>query len=149
MDPLLASKLYIWLKSFHIMAVIAWFAGLFYIFRLFVYHIEATEDAVKDTLAVMEHKLIRIIMNPAMMVAWILGIAMIVVNAPAYKGAGWLHAKLLLVFLLSGYHGYSSKVRKQLAAGTCKLTSKQARLINEVPTVILILVVILVEVQPF
>lgn len=148
MNPTISS-LYLWLKAFHIIAVVAWFAGLFYIFRLFVYHIEAESEAVKNTLAIMEEKLIRIIMNPAMMVTWLLGLSLIFSNLAMYKSAGWLHFKLLLVFLLSGYHGYASKVRKQLAAGLCKLSSKQARLINEVPTIILVLVVILVEVQPF
>lgn len=143
------SSLYLWLKAFHIMAVVAWFAGLFYIFRLFVYHIEAESQEVKNTLAVMEEKLIRIIMNPAMIVTWILGLSLIFLNLSMYKTAGWLHFKLLLVFLLSGYHGYCSKVRKQLAAGVCRLSSKQARLINEVPALFLVLIVILVEVQPF
>ncbi|MGV3526946.1 MAG: protoporphyrinogen oxidase HemJ [Candidatus Sericytochromatia bacterium] len=142
------AALYPWIKAFHIMAVVAWFAGLFYIFRLYVYHIEATEQAVKDTLAVMETKLLRIIMNPSMLVAWALGICLIVLLPGAMK-QGWLHVKLLLVLLLSGYHGYAAVVRKQLAAGTCTLTSKQARLINEVPAVLLIGIVLLVELQPW
>lgn len=140
--------LYLALKSLHLISMVAWFAGLFYIFRLFVYHIEATEESVKKTLETMEHKLLRIIMNPAMISTLIFGISMIVYN-PALMKQGWLHAKLLLVFGLMGYHMYSAKVRKQLAAESCQLTSKQARLINEVPTLILFLVVGLAVIKPF
>lgn len=146
---MIPTSLYLWIKAFHIIAVVAWFAGLFYIFRLYVYHIETESDEVKKTLEVMERKLIRIIMNPAMIVAWCLGLTLIAMQWPGIMKQGWLHAKLLLVLLLSGYHGYASAVRKKLANGTCKLTSKQARMINEVPTIILILVVLLVELQPW
>lgn len=146
---MIPSNLLLWIKAFHIIAVVAWFAGLFYIFRLYVYHIEASSEEVKKTLEVMERKLLRVITNPAMIVAWILGIILITMQFPEIMKQGWLHAKLLLVLILSGYHGYAAVVRKQLLNGTCKLSSKQARLINEVPTVILIVVVLLVELQPW
>lgn len=143
------STLYLSLKAFHIMAVIAWFAGLFYVFRLFVYHIESNSEDVKRLMETAELKLLRIIMNPAMIVAWILGISLIAMQWPEMMKQGWLHIKLLLVILLTAYHMYAAKVRKQLLAGTCKLSGKQARLINEVPAVIMIVVVLLVELQPF
>jgi len=142
-------SLYLWLKAFHIIAVVAWFAGLFYIFRLYVYHIETQSEDVAKTLEVMEQKLLRIIMNPAMITAWILGISLIAARWPQIMREGWLHAKLLLVLLLSGYHGYAAVVRKQLLAGTCKLSSRQARLINEIPAVILVLVVLLAILKPW
>lgn len=143
------AQLYLWLKAFHIIAVVAWFAGLFYIFRLYIYHIEATSDEVKQTLAVMERKLLRIIMNPAMMVALLLGCGLIAARWPVIMKSGWFHVKLLFVIGLMGYHHYAAKVRKQLEAGSCKLTSKQARLINELPTLVLFVVVILAVVKPF
>lgn len=143
------NSLLLWIKAFHVIAVIAWMAGSFYIFRLFVYHIEATSQEVKDTLAVMERKLIRLIMNPAMIVAWILGIILIAMQMPGIMHQGWLHVKLLMVLILSAYHGYASVTRKKLAAGTCQLTSKQARWINEVPTLVLVIVAIMVIVKPF
>lgn len=140
--------LYPWIKAFHLIAVTALFAGAFYIFRLFVYHIEATSPEVKSTLAVMERKLIKIIMNPALIMTWVLGISLLMMN-PGFLKQGWMHIKLLMVLILSGYHGYASVIRKQLEAGTCKLTSKQARLINEVPTLVLFVVAIMVIVKPF
>jgi protoporphyrinogen IX oxidase len=140
---------YLWLKAFHIMAVIAWFAGLFYIFRLFVYHIESDSADVHRLMESAEAKLLRIIMNPAMIVAWTLGILLIAMQSPYIFSQGWLHIKLLFVVLLTGYHMYAARVRKQLLAGTCKLTGKQARLINEVPAVIMLVVVLMVELQPF
>ena len=143
------AQLYLWLKAFHIIAVVAWFAGLFYIFRLYVYHIEASSDEVKKTLAVMERKLLRIIMNPAMIIALLLGCGLIAARWPDIMKSGWFHVKLLFVFALMGYHHYAAKVRKQLEAGTCKLTSKQARMINELPTLVLFVVVILAVVKPF
>lgn len=140
--------LYPWVKAFHLIAVVALFAGLFYIFRLFVYHIEATSQDVKDTLAVMERKLFHVIMNPAISVVWVLGIALLIMN-PVYMKQGWFIVKFLMVLLLSGYHGYASQTRKKLLDGTCKLTSKQARLINEIPTIGLIVIAIMVTVKPF
>lgn len=143
------ASLYLWLKALHIIAMVTWFAGMFYIFRLYVYHIETQSEEVAKTLEVMERKLLRLITNPAMIATWIFGLALIASQWPGIMKSGWLHAKLLLVLVLSGYHGYAARVRKQLAAGTCTLSSKQARLINEVPTVILILVVLLAVVKPF
>ncbi|PIQ28372.1 protoporphyrinogen oxidase HemJ [bacterium (Candidatus Blackallbacteria) CG17_big_fil_post_rev_8_21_14_2_50_48_46] len=143
------SQLYLWLKALHLIAVVAWFAGLFYIFRLYVYHIEASSDEVKKTLEVMERKLLRIIMNPAMIAVLLLGSGLIAVRWPEIMKSGWFHAKLLFVTLLFGYHHYAGVVRKQLAAGTCKLTSKQARLINEIPTLCLFVIIILVVIKPF
>jgi len=140
---------YLWLKAFHIMAVIAWFAGLFYIFRLFVYHIESDSEDVHRLMETAQAKLLRIIMNPAMIVAWVLGLLLIAMQSQYIFSQGWLHIKLLFVVLLTGYHMYAARVRKQLLAGTCKLTGKQARLINEVPAVIMLVVVLMVELQPF
>ncbi|MDZ4057918.1 MAG: protoporphyrinogen oxidase HemJ [Polynucleobacter sp.] len=141
-------SLYPWIKAFHLIAVVALFAGAFYIFRLYVHHIEATNPEVKATLAGMERKLLKVIMNPALIATWVLGLTLLMLN-PVYLTQGWMHVKLLMVLLLSAYHGYAAKVRKQLEAGTCSLTSKQARLINELPTLVLVVVAIMVIVKPF
>ncbi len=139
---------YLWLKSLHVLAMVSWMVGLLYLPRLFVYHVEAgTGSPQAATFITMERRLMRAIMLPAIIVVWITGI-WLAVQGGWFK-AGWLHAKLLLVVLLSGLHGYLSVERKKLAAGTSSRSSRDFRVINEVPTVLLIGIVILVIVKPF
>ena len=140
---------YLWLKSFHIISLVAWFAGLFYLPRLFVYHVNAKSKESRQTFEVMEAKLLRIIMNPAMILTWIFGLWMFAVNLEFLKTAGWLHAKLLLVVILSGYHMALAKYRRKLANGENEKSEKFFRIINEFPTLILVAVVILAIVKPF
>ena len=140
--------MYEWLKAFHIIAVIAWMAGMLYLPRLFVYHSAADVGSIQsETFKVMERRLLRAIMTPAMIATWLLGLWL------AYQGgwfkAPWLHAKLLLVFLLSGVHGMLSRFVKDFAADKRRKNAKFFRIINEVPTVLMILIVILVVVKPF
>ena len=140
--------MYEWLKAFHIIAVIAWMAGMLYLPRLFVYHSAADVGSMQsETFKVMERRLLRAIMTPAMILTWVLGLWL------AYQGgwfkAPWLHAKFLLVFLLSGVHGMLSLYVKDFAADKRRKTAKFYRIINEVPTVLMILIVILVVVKPF
>ena len=137
-----------WLKAFHIIAVIAWMAGMLYLPRLFVYHSAADVGSIQsETFKVMERRLLRAIMTPAMIATWLLGLWL------AYQGgwfkAPWLHAKLLLVFLLSGVHGMLSRYVKDFAADKRRKSAKFFRIINEVPTVLMILIVILAVVKPF
>jgi len=137
-----------WLKAFHIIAVIAWMAGMLYLPRLFVYHSAADVGSIQsETFKVMERRLLRAIMTPAMIATWLLGLWL------AYQGgwfkAPWLHAKFLLVFLLSGVHGMLSRYVKDFAADKRRKSAKFFRIINEVPTVLMILIVILVVVKPF
>ncbi len=139
---------YLWLKAVHILAVISWMVGMLYMPRLFVYHAEAGAGSPQAaTFQVMERRLQKAIMLPALIVTWLTGLWL------AYSGgffkAGWLHGKLLLVVLLTGVHGYLAAERKRLAAGTSTRSSKFFRVINEVPTVLLIGIVILVVVKPF
>lgn len=141
--------MYLWVKACHLIAMVAFFAGLFYIFRLYVYHIEATSDEMKKQFEIMEERLMRIIINPASIAMTLFGIWLITLQWPVIMRQGWFHAKLFFVFWLFGYHGFASMTRKKLKAGTCKLTSKQARMWNEVPTVFLIAIVILAVVKPF
>jgi len=141
---------YDWLRALHIIGAMSWFAGLVYIFRLYIYHIEnAGQKAVTDVLAVMERRLYRAICWPAMVFTTVFGVWLFSLNTAGYMRVGWFHTKLLMLVFLFGYHFYAGKVRHNLAAGTCTLTSKQARFLNEVPTVVMIVVVIMAVVQPF
>ena len=138
---------YLWVKAFHVIAVIAWYAGLFYIFRLYVYHVQKRDEpAFTATLEVMERRLLRAIMVPAMIATLGLGIWMLVLN-PSLLRMPWMHTKLLGVVLLLGYHGLASHARKRFAKGDYFLTETACRFINEVPTVLLFLVVISVIVR--
>jgi putative membrane protein len=142
------SVLYIWLKSAHIIFVIFWMAGLFMLPRFFVYHQESTvgsEEAAKWVDR--ESKLIKIILNPAIIIVWVVGL-LLAWNIGA-MAEGWFHAKLLFVLGLSGYHGWIVGYAKKLARGERKLTGKQLRLLNEVPGIAAAIIVILVIAKPF
>lgn len=140
---------YLWIKAFHIIAVVAWYAGLFYIFRLFVYHVQQRDKPdVVATLVIMERRLMRAIMAPAMVVSLALGLWM-TVKVPALWQQPWLHLKLAAVVALLGYHGFASRVRKRFAEGDYVLTETQCRWWNEFPTVLLVVIVIAVVVKPF
>ncbi|WP_337170361.1 protoporphyrinogen oxidase HemJ [Gemmatimonas aurantiaca] len=139
---------YLWIKAMHVVAVIAWYAGLFYIFRLFVYHVQQRDQpAVVATLEVMERRLMRAIMAPAMIVAIAMG-AWMLVRQPALLRMPWMHLKLGAVFFLLGYHGFASYTRKRLARGDYFLSERACRMINEVPTLLLFAIVIAVIVRP-
>jgi protoporphyrinogen IX oxidase len=140
--------MYEWLKAFHIIAIIAWMAGMLYLPRLFVYHCEADPGSRQsETFKVMERRLLRAIMNPAMIVTWLLGLWL------AWRGnwfaAPWLHAKLALVIGMSGVHGMLSRYVKDFAADRNRKSQKFYRIINEVPTVLMILIVLLAVLKPF
>jgi protoporphyrinogen IX oxidase len=139
---------YLWFKSFHIVAFTSWFAGLFYMPRLFVYHTEANEqpEAVRDILksqyAIMEKRLMSIIMNPAMVLTLAMAAAM-VHKSPALLQERWLHVKMTLVLVIVGYHFYCQRIMKQLAAGETPMTAQQFRWFNEFPTFFLVVIVML------
>ena len=140
--------MYLWLKAFHVVAIIAWMAGMLYLPRLFVYHSEvAAGSPQSDTFKVMERRLLRMIINPAMIAAWVLGLWL------AYEGgflrSGWLHAKLLAVLALSALHGYFSAAVRAFAQDRNTRSARHWRIMNEVPTALMILIVILVVVKPF
>jgi protoporphyrinogen IX oxidase len=145
---LLGEGAYLWVKAAHVIAVIAWMAGMLYLPRLFVYHCEApTGSPQSETFKVMEHRLLTLIMNPAMVLTWVLGLWL------AWRGgfftAGWLHAKLVLVVAMSGVHGFFSASVRKFAADANTTSQRVWRMWNEVPTVLLIGIVILVIVKPF
>ncbi len=147
---------YPWVKAAHLIFVIFWMAGLFMLPRYLVYHQEAlasggVESPEAKQWIEREHKIRTIILNPAMVVVWLLGLTL-AANAGLFSGQsglGWLHAKLLLVILLSGYHGWAAGYSKKLAIGKTSFTGRQLRLINEVPGVLAAIIVILAIVQPF
>ena len=141
---------YPWLLAAHIIVVMFWMAGMYYLPRLFVYHAEAMEKGEPYAVfEVMEERLLRVIMTPAMIVAWILGLSLIARSGFFQSAGGWLHAKLFLVVLLSGYHGFLAATRKKFLTGALPRPSRFYRMINEIPPVLTILIVILVVVQPF
>lgn len=136
------------LKALHIIFVVSWFAGLFYIFRLFVYHIENWEkEDVTKVFLVMERKLLNYIMTPALLLTLYFGVMMLIEN-PVLLKAGWMHIKLCMVLFLFVYHGYSYYVHSQLKRQNKILTSKWCRIINEVPTIALIVISLMVFLRP-
>jgi protoporphyrinogen IX oxidase len=146
MDPL--TLLYPWIKAAHLIFVIFWMAGLFMLPRFFVYHQESTIGSDEDAKWISrEAKLLRIIMNPAMAIVWVLGLVL-VYQISAYK-EGWFHLKLLIVLGLSGYHGWMVGYARKLASGVRTMSDKQLRLANEVPGIAAAIIVILVIVKPF
>jgi protoporphyrinogen IX oxidase len=144
-DP---SWLYPWFKALHIIAVIAWMAGMLYLPRLFVYHCDAEPGSKQsETFKVMERRLLRAIMNPAMMAAWAFGLWL--AWDAGFFSDGWLHAKLALVLALSAVHGFLARCVRDFAADRNTRPQRFYRIINEVPTLLMILIVILVVVKPF
>ena len=140
--------MYEWIKAVHVMAVIAWMAGMLYLPRLMVYHTEAVVGSIQsETFKIMERRLLKGIINPAMMVTWVLGLYL-AWEAFGFKG-GWLHAKILLVFILSGLHGYLSGRVRDFANDRNTKSARFYRILNEVPAVLMVGIVILVIVKPF
>jgi len=140
--------MYEWIKALHVIAIISWMAGMLYLPRLFVYHCEAEAGSKQsETFKLMERRLLKAIINPAMIVSWLAGLYL------AWTGhffsAGWLHGKLLLVLLLSGLHGFFARWVRDFAADRNTRSQKFYRIINEVPTGLMIAIVILVIVRPF
>ncbi|MEW9835392.1 protoporphyrinogen oxidase HemJ [Mesorhizobium marinum] len=139
---------YMWAKAIHVIAVIAWMAGMLYLPRLFVYHADAPAGSQQsETFKVMERRLLRAIINPAMTVTWVFGLWL------AWQGfgfqGGWLHAKIALVLAMSGVHGYLSASVRRFAEDRNEKPARHWRIVNEVPTVLMIAIVILVVVKPF
>lgn len=138
---------YLIAKSVHIIAVVAWFAGLFYWVRIFIYHVEAEErpenerEVLTKQFALMEQRVYKIIANPAMIISIIAGFVMLYLNPGLFK-MPWMHIKLTFVFFLIGYHHVCLGIMKKLAKGTKKYTSGKLRIINEVATLFLVIIVV-------
>ena len=142
-------NLYLIIKSLHLIAVISWMAGLLYLPRIFVYHVENSEkQEVTSIFEIMEKRLYNYIMRPAMLFSWIFGIALIYLNGAGVLTSLWMQIKLVLVIILSGYHEYLGKCMINLRNRTNSKTGKFYRYLNEVPTVLLILIVFIVIIKP-
>lgn len=138
----------LWLKALHVMAVISWMAGLFYLPRLFVYHVGVSVGSeASETFKVMERKLLKIIMNPAMAVAWLAGLGVGYLQDQLLDG--WFLVKFGAVVLMSGFHGFLGQCQRAFEQDKNVRTEKFYRLINEVPTVLMIVIVIMVILKPF
>jgi putative membrane protein len=140
--------MYEWLKAFHIIAVIAWMAGMLYLPRLFVYHCDADVGSIQsETFKVMERRLLKAIINPAMIATWVFGLWL------AWNGgwfsAPWLHVKLALVLAMSGVHGLLARYVKDFAADRNRHSRKFYSIINEIPTILMIFIVLVVVLKPF
>ena len=140
---------YPWVKSIHIMSVIAWMAGLFYLPRLFVYHVEQSEpgDSRDTVFQTMELKLLRVIMNPAMIATWVFGLLLLFTPGIVDWSAAWPYVKLTAVAAMTWFHHWLGRRRKDFLNGTNSLTGRQYRLMNEVPTILVALIVISVVVK--
>ena len=140
--------MYLWLKALHIVAAVSWMAGMLYLPRLFVYHAAAEAgSAQSETFKVMERRLLKAIMMPAMIVTWIAGIVLMIQGQ--WFTAGWFHGKLVLVLAMTAMHGLLSRWARDFAADRNQHSQKFYRVANEIPTILLIAIVILVTVKPF
>jgi protoporphyrinogen IX oxidase len=137
----------LWIKAFHVIFVVAWFAGLFYLPRLFVYHVDTRDTAGHERFCVMERRLYGIT-TIGMLGTWIFGLWMLWL-APAFLQMGWLHAKLALVLALSGYHGWLKTRVRAFAEARNDKSARYYRIANEVPALALVAIVVLVIVKPF
>jgi putative membrane protein len=149
---------YLWLKALHLIAMVAWMAGMFYLPRLFVYHAGApVGSATSELFKLMEVRLLRIIINPAMIATWGFGFALIWVGGGSswagvkdwLASTGWMHAKLTLLVLMMGVHGWLARARKQFARDERRTSGKTFRIVNEIPTVLLIGIILLAVLKPF
>ena len=140
---------YLWLKALHVISLIAWMAGMFYLPRLFAYHAENISETVQaKTFQIMEARLLRIIMNPAMIATWIFGALMLYANTGLME-LGWMHVKLTGVVLMTGLHMVFAKWRKNLLNGKNIKTPKFYKLWNEAPTILMVIIVIMAVAEPF
>ena len=141
-------NLYLTLKAIHVIAVTSWMVGLLYLPRLFVYHVENNSAESSKIFKVMEKRLMKIIMNPAMIITWLSGLSVLWILGFNNIFSLWLSIKFLFVIVLSGYHGFLSKCLKDFESDRNKRSSKFFRVINEIPTIILIIIVFLVIFKP-
>lgn len=142
---------FLWMKSLHIMSVIAWMAGMFYLPRLYVYHAEngPVGSEMSETFKVMERKLLRAIINPAMISTWVFGLIMVFTPGVIDWGEIWPWVKAIMVILMSAYHGWLAARRKDFERDKNTRDGRHYRLMNEVPTVLMVVTVLMVELQPF
>lgn len=146
----MGGDLYSWIKALHLISVIAWMAGMFYLPRLYVYHVDALAgSAQSETFKLMERRLLRAIINPAMVASFVFGIWMLTLLGASVWSEGWWHVKLTMIILMSAYHGFLSRWRRDFEADRNRRSARFYRFANEIPTVLMIVIVIMVIVKPF
>jgi protoporphyrinogen IX oxidase len=144
------SWLYPWSKAIHVIAVIAWMAGMLYLPRLYVYHCDLRPGSVEsERFKVMERRLLRQIINPAMIATWLFGLMLVLTPGVLGWSAGWWHVKLAAVILLSGFHGALSRWRRDFLEDRNTRSQRFYRIANEVPTLLMVVIVVMVIVRPF
>jgi putative membrane protein len=144
------NQYYLWIKAFHIIAVIAWMAGMLYLPRLFLYHADVAPNSPESAkFKVMERRLLKAIVNPAMIATWLFGLTLVLTPASGGFNQGWLHAKLTLVLGLSALHGVFTRWLRDFASDANHHTQRFYRIWNEVPAILMVFIVILVVVKPF
>lgn len=141
---------YLWFKAFHVISMVAWMAGLLYLPRLFVYHTSAAWGSPQsDTFEMMERRLLKFIMNPAMIATFTFGIVLLLTPGVVDFSNGWIHLKICFVLMLSAFHGLTAYWRKNFATGRNQKSANFFRLINEIPTLLMIGIILLVIIKPF
>lgn len=146
----MGGDLYSWIKALHLISVIAWMAGMFYLPRLYVYHVDALAgSAQSETFKLMERRLLRAIINPAMVASFVFGIWMLTLLGASVWSEGWWHVKLTMIILMSAYHGFLSRWRRDFEADRNRRSARFYRFANEIPTVLMIVIVVMVIVKPF
>lgn len=147
----LLAPYYLTVKSLHIISVIAWMAGIFYLPRLMAYHADTSTDDLskKETFVVMERRLFRGIMNPAMIATWIFGPLLVLTPGVVDWSLGWPWVKAAMVLVMTWFHHWLGRRRKELEAGTCKVSSRSFKIMNELPTILMIVIVFMVVMKPF
>jgi putative membrane protein len=148
----LLTALYPWIKSLHVISMVAWMAGLFYLPRLFVYHAEQAPmgSATSETFKVMERKLLRLIMSPAMIATWVFGVLLLVTPGIVdWLSDGWIYVKLAAVLGLTWFHHWLAQQVKNFGDDCNDVTGRRYRMMNEVPTLALVIIVVMVIVRPF
>ena len=139
----------LWLKAFHIIAIVTWFSGLFYVPRLFAYHADSHDAISIERFQVMEHRLYYFITTPSAIITVLLGLALIGTNSSYYMQAGWLHTKILLVIGLVGFHVYCGICLQRFKRDTNQKSASFYKRINEIPTLFLVSIVLLAVLKPF
>ena len=144
------NPVYLWIKALHVIAIISWMAGMLYLPRLYVYHCETVPGSPEsERFKIMERRLLRAIVNPSMIAAWVLGLTLAFTPASGGWGQGWLDTKVVLVLALSAVHGVFSRWRKDFEKDSRRYSQRVYRIWNEVPAVLMVVIVILAVVKPF
>lgn len=141
---------YLWIKAFHVISLIAWMAGIFYLPRLYVYHCTLLRGSTEsERFKVMERRLLKQIMNPALIATWVFGLLLVITPGIVDLASGWFHVKFFCVLVMTGFHGALSRWRKDFMEDRNRRSERFYRIANEIPTILMMIIVIMVIVKPF